>query len=127
MAWLSRLWFPQSGVGCAERFRPIRGPEGLQRFEATVDVPLKPGRTSLFLAADGRQDFGSKTIVAALPSGDFNDVVRQPSRNLYLSARANHTLSKAHDLRVNFLRVGSRSDNLGVGDFSLPESAFSSS
>lgn len=119
--------FRNQALDARNGFAPIRAPEGLQRFEATLDVPLKPGRTSLFLAADGRQDFVSKTVVAALPSGDFNDVVRQPSRNLYLSARANYTLSKSHDLRVNFLRVGSRSDNLGVGDFSLPESAFSSS
>ena len=119
--------FRNQALDARNGFAPIRAPEGLQRFEATLDVPLKPGRTSLFLAADGRQDFVSKTVVTALPSGDFNDVVRQPSRNLYLSARANYTLSKSHDLRVNFLRVGSRSDNLGVGDFSLPESAFSSS
>ncbi len=119
--------FRNQALDARNGFAPIRAPEGLQRFEATFDVPLKPGRTSLFLAADGRQDFGSKTIVAALPAGDFNDVVRQPSRNLYLSARANHTLSKTHDLRANFLRVGSRADNLGVGDFSLPDRAFSSS
>ena len=119
--------FRNQALDARNGFAPFRAPEGLQRFEATFDVPLKPGRTSLFLAADGRQDFGSKTIVAALPAGDFNDVVRQPSRNLYLSARALATLSKSHDLRVNFLRVGSRADNLGVGDFSLPESAFSSS
>src|SRR6266498_2818958 len=111
--------FRNQALDARNGFAPIRAPEGLQRFEATFDVPLKPGRTSLFLAADGRQDFVSKTVVTALPSGDFNDVVRQPSRNLYLSARANYTLSKSHDLRVNFLRVGSRSDNLGVGDFSL--------
>jgi hypothetical protein len=70
-------------------FAPFREPDGLQRFEATLDVPVKPNRTSLFLAADGRQAFDSKTIVAALPSGDFNDVARQPSRNLYVSARVN--------------------------------------
>jgi hypothetical protein len=89
-------------------------------------MPVKPNRTSLFLAADGRRAYDAKTIVAALPSGDFNDVARQPSRNLYISARANHTLSKAHDLRVNFIRTGSRSDNLGVGNFSISERAFSS-
>jgi hypothetical protein len=119
--------FRNRALNARNAFAPFRAPEGLQRFEAAIDVPIKPDRTSLFLAADGRQAFDSKTIVAALPSGDFNDVARQSSRNLYISARVNHTLSKAHDLRVNFIRVGSRSNNLGVGDFSLPERALSSS
>lgn len=118
--------FRNQVLNARNAFAPFRAPEGLQRFEATLDVPIKPNRTSLFLAADGRQAFDSKTIVAALPSGDFNDVARQPSRNLYVSARVNHTLSKTHDLRVNFIRTGSRSDNFGVGNFSLPERAFSS-
>jgi hypothetical protein len=118
--------FRNQALNARNGFAPFRVPEGLQRFEATLDVPVKPNRASLFLAADGRQAFDSKTIVAALPSGDFNDVVRQPSRNLYVSTRFNLTLNKSHNLRGNFIRTGSRSDNLGVGDFSLSESAFSS-
>lgn len=115
--------FRNQALDARNAFAPFRAPEGLQRFEATLDVPVKPNRTSLFLAADGRQAFDSKTIVAALPSGDFNDVARQASRNLYISARVNQTLSKAHDLRVNFFNTDSRSNNLGVGNFSLPERA----
>ncbi len=118
--------FRNQVLNARNAFAPFRAPEGLQRFEATLDVPIRPGRTSLFLAADGKQAYDSKTIVAALPSGNFNDVARLPSKNLYASARVNHTLSKTHDLRINFIRVGSRSDNLGVGNFSLPERAFSS-
>lgn len=119
--------FRNQALNARNAFAPFRAPEGLQRFEATLDVPVRPGRTSLFLTADGKQAYDLKTIVAALPSGSLNDVVRLPSKNLYASARVNHTLSKTHDLRINFIRVGSRNDNLGVGNFSLPERAFSSS
>jgi hypothetical protein len=107
-------------------FAPFRIPEGLQRFEASLDVPLQPGRTSLFLTADGKQAYDSKTVVAALPGGSFSDTVRIPSRNLYASARFNHLLSKTHDLRGNFTRIGTRNDNLGVGNFNLIERAFAS-
>ncbi len=105
-------------------FAPFRVSEGLQRFEATLDVPLQPSRTSLFMAADGKQAYDSKTIVAALPMGNAYDIVRVPSKSLYLLARVNSTLSKTHDLRGNFTRSGSRNDNLGVGNFNLPERAF---
>ncbi|MCI0339325.1 MAG: TonB-dependent receptor [Acidobacteria bacterium] len=108
-------------------FAPFRAPEGLQRFEASLDVPVRPSRTSLFLAGNSNQAYDSTTIVAALPTGALNDVARQPSRDLYVSARVNNTLSKSHDLKVNFFRTGSRRDNLGVGNFSLTERAFSSS
>src|SRR4030095_15896577 len=53
--------FRNQALDARNGFAPIRAPEGLQRFEANFDVPLKPGRTSLFLATDGRRDFGSKT------------------------------------------------------------------
>ena len=118
--------FRNQVLNARNAFAPFRASEGLQRFEATLDVPIRPGRTSLFLAADGKEAYDSKTIVAALPSGNLNDVVRLLSRNLYASARVNHLLSKTHDLRINFIRTGSRSDNQGVGNFSLQERAFSS-
>lgn len=118
--------FRNQVLNARNAFAPFRTPEGLQQLEATLDVPIRPGRTSLFLAADGKEAYDSKTIVAALPSGNLNDVVRPLSKNLYASARVNHLLSKTHDLRINFIRTGSRSDNLGVGNFSLPERAFSS-
>lgn len=107
-------------------FAPSRAPEGLQRLEVTLDVPIQPNRTALFLAADGKQLYDSKTIVAALPAGNFNGVARLPSRNLHVSARFNQVLSKNHDLRMNFFRTGSRNGNLGVGNFNLPERAFTS-
>jgi hypothetical protein len=126
-------WHGSVGVGYRNQalnarnaFAPFRAPEGLQRLELTLDVPVRPNRTSLFLAADGKQLYESKTIFASLPTGDFNNVIRLPSRTLYVSSRVNHLLNKSHDLRVNFIRVVSRSDNLGVGDFSLPERAFMS-
>ncbi len=116
--------FRDQALNARNAFAPFRAPGGVQRLDATLDVPIKTNRASLFLAADGRKVYDTRTIVAALPSGGINDVARQLSKNLYGSARVNYILNKSHDLRVNFIRTGSRSDNLGVGNLSLPERAF---
>src|SRR5262249_21289196 len=50
----------------------------------------------------------------------------RPSRRLNLSARFEHALTKTHTLRSEYQRNANRQDNLGVGDFNLPERAFSS-
>src|SRR5262249_33531435 len=68
----------------------------------------------------------SKTIVAALPLGAFDDVARRPQFALNLQARAEHALTKTHTLHGEYQRNAARQDNLGVGDFDLPERAYAS-
>jgi hypothetical protein len=63
--------------------------------------------------------------LAALPDGDFTDSVLRPSRTMYTSARAVHALSKTHTLSAGYERNARRSNNLGVGNFDLPERAYS--
>src|SRR5207253_5520232 len=86
--------------------------------------PLWRNHTSLFLSADGNSAYESKTIVAALPDGNFSDVIRRPSKTLNLSARIEQILTKTHTLRAEYQRNANRLDNLGVGDFDLPERAY---
>ena len=103
---------------------PTRGDEQLRRFNFDLNGPIWKNHTSLFLAAESAQAFDSKTIVAALPGGPFNDIVARPSRTLNLSARIEHVLTKTHTLRAEYQRNAIRLDNLGVGDFDLPDRAF---
>ena len=117
--------FRDEALNARNAFAPSRGPEQYRRFGLTLDGPLWRNRTSLFLSADSTPVYDSKTIVAALPEGDFRSLVRRPSRRLDLSARVEHALTKTHTLSAEFQRSGQRRENLGVGDFDLPERAFS--
>jgi hypothetical protein len=116
--------FRDEALGARNAFAPVRGPDQYRRFGLALDGPLWANRTSLFLSAEGASSFDSKTIVAALPEGPFNDIIRRPSRTLGLSGRVEHALTSSHTLRAEYQRNGRRQDNLGVGDFDLPERAY---
>jgi hypothetical protein len=120
----ANLGFRDESLNARNAFAPFRAPEQFRRFGFSLDGPLWKNRTSLFLNADGNNAFESKTIVAALADGPFNDVVRRPSKALNLAARIEHALNKTHTLRTEYQRNASRLDNLGVGDFDLAERAF---
>jgi hypothetical protein len=116
--------FRDEALNARPAFAPWRGPEQLRRFAFTLDGPLWRDHTSLFLNADSNDSYDSKTIVAALPGGFFDDLTRRPSRRLNLSARVEHALNKTHSLRLEYQRNAGRQDNLGVGDFDLAERAY---
>lgn len=102
-----------------------RGPEQTRRFAFDLGGPIWRNRTSLFVSADGANEYDSKTIFAATPDGRINDLIFRPWRRLNLSARLEHALTKTHTSRVEIQRNTTRRDNLGVGDFDLPERAYS--
>lgn len=116
--------FRDEALNARNAFAPVRGAEQLRRFGFSLDGPLWRNHTSLFLSGDGNSAYESKTIVAALPDGRFSDVIRRPSKTLNLSARLEHVLTKTHTLRAEYQRNANRLDNLGVGDFDLPERAY---
>lgn len=118
--------FRDESLAARNTFAPFRGPEQYRRFGLTLDGPLLAKRTSLFLSAEGSLSFDSKTIVAAVPAGAFSALVRAPARTLHLSSRIEHVLTKYHTLRAEYQRNAQAFNNLGVGNFDLPERAFSS-
>jgi len=117
--------FRDEALNARNPLAPRRASEQDRRLAVTLDGPIWRNRTSLFLSANNTQTYDTKTIVAALPDGVFTDVVRRPLRLLNLSARINHSLTQTHTARFEFQRNANLRDNLGVGDFDLPERAFS--
>ncbi len=102
-----------------------RGPEQTRRFAFDLGGPLWKNHTSLFLSADGVNEYDTRTIVAELPTGRVDGLVIRPNRRLNLAARAEHALKKTHTLRSEFQRNVTRRDNLGAGDYDLAERAYS--
>jgi hypothetical protein len=108
-----------------EAFAPVRGPEQYRRFGLDLSGPIWRGHTSVFLSALGNLSFESQTIVAATPGGAFQEIVQRPARTLDLSARIEHKLTATHTLRGEFQRNAVARNNLGVGNFDLPDRAYS--
>jgi carboxypeptidase family protein/TonB-dependent receptor-like protein len=105
-------------------FAPTKGEERNERIGVSLSGPLRRQHTSLSFSVDGVDAFDTRTIVAALPSGFFADSIRKPTDTLNFSARAEHALTPAQQLRIEAQRNHTFNDNLGVGDFDLAERAF---
>lgn len=116
--------FRSEALNARNFFAPVRGPESYHRAGFTLDGPLWRNHTSLFLYGEGSLADDSKTIVAALPDGQFNQLITHPTHKLDLSARLEQTLPRSHTLRVEYQRNAFRQDNLGVGNFDLPDRAY---
>lgn len=116
--------FRDEALNGRNAFAPRKGDEQQRRFGVTLEGPLWKNRTSFALSTDGFDSFDSKTIVAALVGGAFQDVVRRPSDRMAFTARVEHALTKNHALRAELQRGSTENRNLGVGDFDLAERAY---
>jgi len=117
--------FRDESLNGRQIFAPFRGPEQQRRFGLSLDGPIWKNHTSLFLNADGSLFFDARPIYATLPTGTFSDLAYRPSRRLNLDARVEHVLTKTHTARFQFQRNAVLQNNLGVGDFDLPERGYS--
>jgi hypothetical protein len=104
---------------------PRRGPEQQHNVSFSASGTLWKNRTGFSLTSNAATGYDSRTIVAALPDSPFFDVVRRPSDRAAFSLRLDHALTAAHSLRASYQRNDMDSENLGVGDFDLPERAYS--
>ena len=121
----TNVGFRDAALNARNVFAPVKGDERNERYGVTLTGPLWKQHTSMSLSVEGVEAFDTKTIVAALPSGFFADSVRKPNDALNTSLRVGHMLTKTQMLRSEFQRSHTTADNLGVGDFDLPERAFS--
>jgi hypothetical protein len=121
----STAGFRGSALNARNQFAPTKGDERNERYGLSLNGPLWRQHTSLALSADGVDAFDTKTIVAALPSGVLADSIRKPNDAVNLTARIEHALSKSQMLRAEVQRHHVLSDNMGVGDFDLPERGYS--
>ncbi len=116
--------FRDESLNARNAFAPFRGAEQDRRYGLEFSGPLWKNHSSLFFNLDGMNSFDTKTIVAALPTGNFADLVRRPTQRLNLSTRIEHALTKTHTLRGEYQRNANRQENLGVGNFDLADRAF---
>jgi hypothetical protein len=100
-------------------------PELFRRFNAGMRGPVVSGRTSVRLNVEGNRSFDSGTIVAQLGDGSaFASQFRRPVEATNLTMGIEHGLTNDQTLRIEYRREQDARQNQGVGDFNLPERAF---
>lgn len=117
--------FRDRALNARNAFAPQHGPEQQRNGSVTLSGALWKNRTSFSLTSNMMSGFDSKTLLAAVPGRTISDLVRRPAERSGLSMRVDHALSKTLTLRGSYQRNANESDNLGVGDFDLPERAYS--
>jgi hypothetical protein len=120
----TNIGFRDSALNARNFFAPVKGDEQHERYGFNMSGPLWKQHTSLSLAVDGIDSYDTKTIVAYTPAGPFNDSVRKPNDTLNVTARLEHSLTRTQMLRAEVQTNHLRLDNLGVGDYDLPERGY---
>jgi hypothetical protein len=105
-------------------FARTETPEQFRRFTMGMRGPIVKSRTSLRVNVDGNRSFDSGTIVALTPEGSVADQVRRPFEQTNVTVGLDHGLSANGTFRVEYRNSEDDRRNLGVGDFSLMERAY---
>jgi hypothetical protein len=121
----TNVGFRNDALSARNAFAPVKADERHERAAVSLSGPLSAHTSSLAISADGVDAFDSKTIVAALPAGPLAESVRRPVRTLNLSARFEQSVGRSQVIRAEVQRNHTFNDNLGVGDFDLPDRAYS--
>ena len=105
-------------------FARARTPERFRRASGNASGPLRRERTSLLFGVDRSDSFDSQTIVAETLEGRVADQVRRPVERTEVTAGIEHALTASQTLRFEYQHRDETRRNLGVGDFSLADRAF---
>ncbi|HYK21006.1 MAG TPA: carboxypeptidase regulatory-like domain-containing protein [Pyrinomonadaceae bacterium] len=124
--------FSDESLNSRNPFAPNRAPFQTRLFGGNVSGPLVKSRSSYFLDVERRELDENALVNATVLDPLFNVepfilTVLTPQRRTSFSVRADYQLNKNNTAtaRYAFLRTGL--DNAGVGNFSLPSRAFSTS
>lgn len=120
------LGFRDDALNARNAFAPIKEPTQQQRFNLSVQGPLVKGRTGMSIGVDGNFSYDSRTIRAqASPSAaPVAGLAKNTNDGLGINARVDHSIGSNGQLRLEFDHRTTDRENLGVGDFDLPERGY---
>lgn len=119
------LQVSDQSLDARQPFAPERGEGQTRRATWNFSGPLVEGRTSIAGRFSLRDSYDAESIVATTPGGSVRDVVSAERGRVFGEVRVEHALNDTHTLRMEYQRRDFTGDNLGVGEFSLRERAFS--
>ena len=121
----SNFGFRDESLNARNAFADEKGAEQMRRYMVNFSGPIAKGRTGLSLSFDGNSSYDSRTIVAQSPAGvALNSLAVAPTDAMNFSARVEHLIGGAAQVRAEYSRRQNQRSNLGVGDFDLSERAY---
>ena len=107
-------------------FVPTKGAEQMNAYNGNIGGSLLKGKTSFSASIRGQRQYTTPIVNAALPTGILaqTTTLRTPNDQLNASIVVDHALTRDQTLRVSYNADRIRIANLGVGNFSLPERAY---
>jgi Carboxypeptidase regulatory-like domain len=117
--------FRDEALNARNAFAPREAAEQQHNGTITLNGSLIKDRTGFSFTTNGVNAYDSKTLNAVLPERTVSGSVRRPADRANFSARLDHAIDASRTLRASYQRNGTRSENLGVGDFDLPGRAYS--
>jgi hypothetical protein len=97
-----------------------------RQYSWNLNGPLVRNRTGLSIGVEGSQSLRNQLIRAAAPGGIYSSQIEQPSDRIGLWTRVAHQFTPAQAIRVDLGGNVSEARNQGIGEFDLPERAFTS-
>ena len=115
-----------AALNASDPFSHVKPTGQTRQYAWSLNGPLIRNQTGLSVTVDGRQSMDQQAIHAATPGGLFSTLIAQPSNALGVWARFDHQISPKQAIRLEFKRRTDEAQNQGVGQFDLPERAFTS-
>jgi hypothetical protein len=115
--------FRDESLNARNAFAPIKEPTQQERLSLSMQGPLVKERTGLSLDVDGTWSYDSRTIRAqASPTAaPVAGLARNTNDALGVNVRVDQSVGTNGQLQVEYDHRWNGRDNLGVGDFDLPE------
>ena len=103
-----------------------KGPERSQDYQFNLGGSLRREKTSFNLNVGGITAFDTPNLNAALLTGTRSEALglRRPRESVSMNVTLDHAVTIDQTLRISFNRFSNSTENLGVGDFNLPERAY---
>ena len=118
--------FRDESLNATNAFAKEKGPEQMRRYMVNFQGPIARGKTGFSMSFDGNNSYDSRTIVAQAPSGQpYNQLAVAPTDAMNFNARIEQKIGVNGQLQAEYTRRQNDRSNLGVGDFDLPERAYS--
>jgi hypothetical protein len=105
-------------------FSPTQPDGQTRRLSWSFSGPIVRQRSSISGRVSLRDSYDAQAIVAVGAPATFPDLVNTERQRVDGEVRAEHALTSSQTLRGEYQRWDSRGENIGVGEFELPERAF---
>jgi hypothetical protein len=107
-------------------FVTTKGPEQIRTFGGNIGGALVQGKTSFSVNANGQSQYITPILNVATSGGTRRETlgVRQPQESISVNGLLDHALTINQTLRVSTSTNRIALNNLGIGNFDLPERAW---